>query len=529
MMKKSLMFLLLSLVLIAPAFATVSFLDGIQNLSVNEGESLIHNITVNTTNLNGSLNCLIKLTPEPNGSYSFESQSVGNLTNCTFYFTPTFDDAGPYSVNFTVSDNDNSSTLSDVTLTVNDVNRVPEITSPPVTTVYVGQTYTYDVNAIDADDDTLVYWLDSAPAGMTIDDQTGLITWLPTEVGTYSIVVNVTDGTNTTTQEYTLTVNKKVYLSFERVKVEVNGDSETLSDEEKFEVEPGSSVDFSFKIENVHPDKLDIENVYVEVYIREIDSEDEDDLYEESDEVDLDYGDYETLDVSFDIPLLVEDDKYDVDVYVYGTDESNLDIMEEKHYTLEVEKDRYNIYLKNFEIFPEKITCTGSAELVGRIYNIGRNDLDLRITVTNDELGLNYQKTVTLDSDPFDEDNDFLLNVPISIDSAKETKDYNLMLKVTDEDDKINLVRFFKLSVVKCEEKEETEEDKGTEDESQDSEVEVDVGTTEPVTPQQPEQSTEIIYEQPFTETPLFIAMLFGGFLLLLVLILVLIILLFRK
>ncbi len=73
-------------------------------------------------------------------------------------------------------------------------NDVPQITSAPVLTVVAGDTYTYPLTASDNDGDTLTWTLSVAPDGMTLDDQT--IVWHPTTVGTYNVVVEVTDGNN---------------------------------------------------------------------------------------------------------------------------------------------------------------------------------------------------------------------------------------------------------------------------------------------------------------------------------------------
>ncbi len=74
--------------------------------------------------------------------------------------------------------------------------REPVITSTPVFQAVQGQEYRYSVVAKDPDGDTLMYSLVSAPAGMVIDNFTGLITWTPnsTEVGTYYVLVQVSDG-----------------------------------------------------------------------------------------------------------------------------------------------------------------------------------------------------------------------------------------------------------------------------------------------------------------------------------------------
>ena len=70
----------------------------------------------------------------------------------------------------------------------------PIITSDPITTPR--QQYTYDVDAIDPDGDVLKYSLLTALQGMTIDVNTGLISWNPgTQApGDYNISVRVEDG-----------------------------------------------------------------------------------------------------------------------------------------------------------------------------------------------------------------------------------------------------------------------------------------------------------------------------------------------
>jgi hypothetical protein len=96
------------------------------------------------------------------------------------------------------------------------VNNPPTITSTPVTTATVGQAYTYDVNATDPDaGDTLTYSLDVAPAGMTIDSGTGVISWTPVagQEGANNVTARVTDsGTPplSATQSFQVTVSPAV-------------------------------------------------------------------------------------------------------------------------------------------------------------------------------------------------------------------------------------------------------------------------------------------------------------------------------
>ena len=87
------------------------------------------------------------------------------------------------------------------------LNSPPVITSEPVTEVFVTDPYQYDVEAEDADGDILTFSLFTGPEGMTIDPQSGLINWTPSEQGAYQVEVQVDDGQgNNVTQPFTITV-----------------------------------------------------------------------------------------------------------------------------------------------------------------------------------------------------------------------------------------------------------------------------------------------------------------------------------
>ncbi|QDT46981.1 tRNA(Glu)-specific nuclease WapA precursor [Symmachiella dynata] len=78
-------------------------------------------------------------------------------------------------------------------ISVSDSNHPPEITSDPPQSGRSGEAYTYNVEATDPDEDTLVYALDNPPTGMSIDPDTGLISWTPSSEGSHSVTVTATD------------------------------------------------------------------------------------------------------------------------------------------------------------------------------------------------------------------------------------------------------------------------------------------------------------------------------------------------
>ena len=125
---------------------------------------------------------------------------------------PTFipDLAGLYVLQLIVSDSHEASPPDTMTVTAGQPNRPPVITSTPLTTATVGESYSYDVDATDPDaGETLTFALTTAPSGMTIDATTGVIQWTPTstQVGNQPVTVQVHDtGGLAATQSFMIAV-----------------------------------------------------------------------------------------------------------------------------------------------------------------------------------------------------------------------------------------------------------------------------------------------------------------------------------
>jgi RHS repeat-associated protein len=127
-------------------------------------------------------------------------------------WTPAAGQLGPNSVTLRVDDGRGGTATQSYLIAVapQKGNLPPLITSSPQTTVLAGQTYQYQVHAIDADNDPLTYSLTAAPAGMILDGATGQTTWAtitPQDVGPHNVGVRVEDGRGgVDTQDYVLTV-----------------------------------------------------------------------------------------------------------------------------------------------------------------------------------------------------------------------------------------------------------------------------------------------------------------------------------
>jgi hypothetical protein len=141
--------------------------------------------------------------PEGNAlTYSLDVLPAGMTINGTtglIAWTPAAGQLGSHGVTVRVTDNGSPALFATQSfqVTVSSPNSAPTITSTPVPSAVVGQAYSYDVNATDANaGQTLTYSLDVAPAGMTVNASTGLIAWTPAagQVGSNGVTVRVTDN-----------------------------------------------------------------------------------------------------------------------------------------------------------------------------------------------------------------------------------------------------------------------------------------------------------------------------------------------
>ena len=75
-------------------------------------------------------------------------------------------------------------------------NSDPRFDSIPVETAIVGESYTYNAHATDADGDALAYSLAVGPSTMVVDPETGVVRWNPviTDLHAHDVVIMVSDG-----------------------------------------------------------------------------------------------------------------------------------------------------------------------------------------------------------------------------------------------------------------------------------------------------------------------------------------------
>jgi hypothetical protein len=115
-----------------------------------------------------------------------------------FFWTPTCEQAGVYTVTFSVSDG-RSEDSETITITVNNVNRAPVLSNIENITVYEGQTVTFTPGASDPDGDVLTYsysgFMSAGTYTTTYDD-----------AGVHTVTVTVSDGALTDFQDVAVVV-----------------------------------------------------------------------------------------------------------------------------------------------------------------------------------------------------------------------------------------------------------------------------------------------------------------------------------
>lgn len=123
----------------------------------------------------------------------------------TLRWQPTADQVGRHTVSLEAIDAQGGFSGQSFELVVRGVNTAPLITSIPLTEAATDRVYQYQVQATDSEGNALTFQLLNSPDGMTIGQQTGLITWQPTagQTGLTEISVAVTDAEGAgTTQIY---------------------------------------------------------------------------------------------------------------------------------------------------------------------------------------------------------------------------------------------------------------------------------------------------------------------------------------
>lgn len=123
----------------------------------------------------------------------------------SFSWTPTYEQAGTYIMNFIATDGELEDTEG-VIITVNNKNRPPTILPIENSTVLENQNLTFGVTAVDPDGDTVTYTAENLPQGAVFGN--GVFSWTPSnqQAGIYQVTFTASDGTLSSSLGVSITV-----------------------------------------------------------------------------------------------------------------------------------------------------------------------------------------------------------------------------------------------------------------------------------------------------------------------------------
>ncbi|MGV0978557.1 MBG domain-containing protein [Empedobacter falsenii] len=197
--------------------------------AATEENSAPTNITLssNTVNENVAANTTVGTlsTTDPDEGDTFTYSLVsgtGSTDNASFSLTgntlkinasPDYETKSSYSVRIRSTDSGGKFFEKAFAISVGNVNEAPVLAAIGNKTVNEGNTLTFKATATDADlpANSLTFSLGNAPAGASINANSGVFTWTPTEAqgpGSYTFNIVVSDGALTDEEQITVTVNE---------------------------------------------------------------------------------------------------------------------------------------------------------------------------------------------------------------------------------------------------------------------------------------------------------------------------------
>ncbi|HLP79389.1 MAG TPA: hypothetical protein VK158_02040 [Acidobacteriota bacterium] len=272
----------------------------------------------------------------------------------------------------------------------------------------------------------------------------------------------------------------------ETIECDVEEDDKTLDcDDEIEEVNPVSSFDLDFTIENIFDEDsdLDFEGVDIQIDSDNNDVDADDDSFDE----DVDADSETSISVSFDVDEDLDDgDDATVTIEVSVEDENGALHGFRHEFTIEFQVADYDIKVSDLLLSPASVCAGDETTASFTIENIGsKKQNNIRAVLKNDALGLNkiFQDIVLDEED--EDDNTYRGTYDISIDNNERVGSYPIMLQVyyeSDDDDDETSTTSAALVVRDCDE-DTSAPTRPTTNSSTSPIVVVNPGTTNPTQP----------------------------------------------
>ena len=336
-------------------------------------------------------------------------------------------------------------------ITVTPVQDAPIVSDISNQTITVNQAFNLQVNAYDPDGDSLTYTLVQKPDGMSITN-TGLITWTPTTIGNYLVIVQVTDGTYTSTKSFYVNVAVPKKLEIYNVEITVDGSRDSsVGSGDIITVKPESQLSVKVSLKNMYTssERITIKDVILTVTAVGID--DGEDIEEETSEFNIKYNTVVSKTIDFKIPLKVEEEEYDLIIHAEGEDENGYEQVAEITIKLSVDKKNHDIKIRSLNLMPEEVSCDRTINLETQIINLGSSYEDeAGLSIESQQLKILKRESFELSNDPLSEDSERMFSYTFTIPDDVKTGTYSIIVRTYYNNDVLNDQKTVQLTVKDC-------------------------------------------------------------------------------
>lgn len=230
-----------------------------------------------------------------------------------------------------------------------------------------------------------------------------------------------------------ITAQTETNLEIKSVKLKLEDTSydEVCNEDEydcsDFDIEPGKKLSVYVKLKNTLEDRSDIDNdmedVQYTVTIKGIEGEDGDDIEKDSNRFKISAGKDGSATIVISLPSKFSDsESFDMEITASANvnDGPDMDLKQTIKGTLNYDRENEDVRITNAYLSPEDVTCDRTSTLRVTIANFGSDDLDeARIVAYSDDINLldrSYTE-INLASDQYAEDNEFTATYAIKVPS----------------------------------------------------------------------------------------------------------------
>ena len=177
---------------------TPPILEPIENKFIAEGSKLT--FILNATDPDGD--------PLNFSAINLPEGAILDAISGNFTWTPNYDQAGNYSIQFIVVDINGAMDSKNVSIQVLDFNRPPKLDPIGDKKVMEGEELTFTISASDPDGDSLTFFTSGLPKGANFNSSTRTFQWIPAfgDAGNYSVTFTASDSKGGEDSE-TITIN----------------------------------------------------------------------------------------------------------------------------------------------------------------------------------------------------------------------------------------------------------------------------------------------------------------------------------